>query len=341
MSYRKAWEAGYVRDRARGRRRYVPAGETRTRLRDLTQAGVPPAAVAAATGLSDTAVGHILDGRHRQVQHGTAERVAAVTLTQVYDRAAGHVPNVGAVRRVEALMALGWRKSDLLAEGVPPAQLVTRPRDRISASAWRRVRAVYDRLSMTPGPSPTARARASARGYAPPLAWDDDTIDDPRARPDLGDHTTHPCDPVDVDLVAVDRVVTAGASAGTDGGCDTRIRLTPDEVLAVTWTLTGRGASDREVATALGVSTRSVLRMRQQHGIPTAHPAGVRRSDPHDLIRESASLEATVSRIAPGGDAGGVGTNPRGSDRLHRSMRLTRAAVALDARATAAPGRVR
>jgi len=37
-----------------------------------------------------------------------------------------------------------------------------------------------------------ATRRAAARGWAPPLAWDDDTIDDPNATPDLGAETPRP-----------------------------------------------------------------------------------------------------------------------------------------------------
>lgn len=53
----------------------------------------------------------------------------------------------------------------------------------------RLVRRLYDRLSMTPAPASrgATRARNDARrkGWFPPLAWDDDTIDDPVAVPCL------------------------------------------------------------------------------------------------------------------------------------------------------------
>lgn len=217
MSYNKAWDVGYARDRAHGRRRYVPAIDTRAKLQELVDARVPVRAIARASGLSDTAVAHIVDGRHEQVQRQTAERIASLTLNEVYARAAGSVPSVGAVRRVQALMALGWRKGDLEAEGVPTGQLVMRSRELISVEGWRQVRDVYDHLSMTLGPSQAARDRAAARGYRPPLAWDDETIDDPRATPQRGE-------PVEasVDWVAVDRVVASG-SAGAR--CDTDLPL--------------------------------------------------------------------------------------------------------------------
>ena len=199
MSYKKAWEVGYARDRAHGRRRYVPATDTRAKLQELVDAHVPVRAIARASGLSHTAVTQIIDGRHEQVQRQTATRIATLTPNDVYDQACGNVPNVGAVRRVQALMALGWRKADLEAEGVPSGQLVTRSRDLINVQGWRQVRDVYDRLSMTPGPSQTTRDRAAARGYFPPLAWDDETIDDPRATPERGDPGEASLDSVAVD----------------------------------------------------------------------------------------------------------------------------------------------
>jgi hypothetical protein len=105
------------------------------------------------------------------------------------------VPAHGAHRRIRALQALGWSLRDINVElgcanrhtGFASTLL---GEATILASTLERVIAVYDRLSMTPGPSNLARAKAAAKGYPPPLAWDEDAIDDPRAcpRPWLPDH---------------------------------------------------------------------------------------------------------------------------------------------------------
>ncbi len=311
MSYTKAWEVGYARDRAQGRRRYVPATDTRAKLQELVDAHVPVRAIARASGLSDTAIAHIIDGRHEQVQRQTAARIASLTLNDVYARAPGSVPSVGAVRRVQALMALGWRKADLEAEGVPTGQLVTRSRDLISVEGWRQVRDVYDRLSMTLGPSQAARDRAAARGYHPPLAWDDETIDDPRATPQHGG-------PVEaaVDWVVVDRVV-AGGSAGAR--CDTDLQLTQDERVAAIRRLSTAGSCDREIAEAIGASPRTVLRLRHREevlpGRPGTRPGSAERerSTPVDptgsqRVRRSAGLEklAGYTTVQPRGENVGL-----------------------------------
>lgn len=262
--YDKVWEVGYARDRAQGRRRYVASDDTRARLQELVRMHIPLRALADVTGLSDTTLTSILEGRHGQIQGRTAHLVTSATITDVYQLAGGHVPSIGAVRRVEALFAIGWRKSDLLALGMPPAQLVTRPRHLISADGWRQVREIYNRLSMTPGTSSTTRNRAARRGYAPPLAWDEETIDDPRAEPEVGDRVERAVDPI-----AVARAVSAVRPVGGAGSRDTRIPLTHDEGVAVARTLTARGASDREIASVLGVSSRTVGRLRLRYEIPS------------------------------------------------------------------------
>jgi lambda repressor-like predicted transcriptional regulator len=110
----------YQRDRGEGRRRYVDAEATRARLAKLTATGVPLRALARAAGMSDTAVKAILDGSRRHVQRATAERISAASLRRVYTgQVSGHVPRVGAVRRVQGLMAMAWRHQDLAAAGVP------------------------------------------------------------------------------------------------------------------------------------------------------------------------------------------------------------------------------
>ncbi|WP_329123945.1 hypothetical protein [Streptomyces sp. NBC_01353] len=45
------------------------------------------------------------------------------------------------------------------------------------------IRAAYEALSMRTGTSAKTRLRAQRSGWAPPLAWDDDTIDDPHGVP--------------------------------------------------------------------------------------------------------------------------------------------------------------
>jgi len=65
---------------------------------------------------------------------------------------------------VQALLALGWPHHALGAAGiVNSAQIIGASGDLITVQRWRQVRDVYDRLSMTPGPSPETRGWAAKR----------------------------------------------------------------------------------------------------------------------------------------------------------------------------------
>ena len=172
MVYAKAWEVGYARDTSRGVRRYVEATEARTTLQGFLEANVPARAIARASGLSDTAIGNLIQGRRAQVQAATAAKVAALTLAAIYAHATGTdtVPAIGAVRRVQALMAIGWRKADLQAAGIPSAQLVTRPppphhRGRLAPGAAGLRPALHDPRTLTKPPGTGRPAVATPRPW--------------------------------------------------------------------------------------------------------------------------------------------------------------------------------
>ena len=263
MVYRKAWEVAYQRDRAAGRARYVDAEPTRARLAELAAAHVPIRALARAATLSDTGVKAILDGSRTHVQHHTAVRVQRISLRRIYDEEpAGHVPRVGAVRRVQALMAMGWSHHELAQAGVPnTARLLTGTGNLVTIQRWREISELYDRLSMTPGPSPQTRGWAKTLGYAPPLAWDEDTIDDPRSRPH-GNGGEHASGQV-IDMVAIRRTLDEPGRPAT---------LTAQEQAIAVRGMTARGQSDARIGERLGVSNRTVLRWRHRDGIPARRP---------------------------------------------------------------------
>lgn len=100
------------------------------------------------------------------------------------NRSAARVTNgIGTQRRLQALVAIGWPASALAARlNVGQAvigRLYHRPRVHIATAAA--VRSLYDQLWDIPGPSTRSRRYAAAAGWKPPMFWDDDTIDLPRA----------------------------------------------------------------------------------------------------------------------------------------------------------------
>lgn len=96
----------------------------------------------------------------------------------------------GITRRLEALAAIGWSTSMLAPHLGITQQSVSDLRSTrkyaITATAAR-VRAVYDALWDKPPPDSPASARArliaTKRGWALPMQWDDDLIDDPDGQP--------------------------------------------------------------------------------------------------------------------------------------------------------------
>lgn len=286
MAYRKAWEVAYRRDRAAGKARYVEAEPTRARLAELAAAKVPLRTVARACGLSDTGIKAILAGTREHVQRSSAERVEQLSLHRIYaEQTTGQVPRAGAVRRVQALMAMGWSHRDLAAAGVPNTPNLFTDGHLVTVQRWREIRDVYDRLSMTPGPSPETRGRAKSRHYAPPLAWDDTSIDDPTATP-RGEASKGVGAQV-IDMVAVRRTIDRP---------DAGPALNTGERQEVVRAMAATGASDREIGNRLGVVDRTVLRWRQRREIPAGHPRTTGAE--HDL--ESALARAATRTASPG-----------------------------------------
>ncbi|MEV7394910.1 hypothetical protein [Streptomyces sp. NPDC091215] len=108
------------------------------------------------------------------------------------------VSAVGTARRLQALTVAGWplariaRETGLTAGELARALTAT----TVPVSVARAVAAFYTRHQLaSPGlcgvshvHAQAARVRATAAGWAPHGAWDDDTIDDPAALPEWTGH---------------------------------------------------------------------------------------------------------------------------------------------------------
>lgn len=133
----------------------------------------------------------------RKVRPETAAKLIAVRPGPW--TAADHavIDATGYKRRLQALVALGFPQPFLCARlgigqrsnfHIEPAKTTVLARNHRAACA------LYDELwnqdpaACGANPVSVARARryAARMGWPPPLAWDDDTIDDPAAKPDLG-----------------------------------------------------------------------------------------------------------------------------------------------------------
>ena len=178
----RAYTIEYRRNRTRLR---VPPATVRGHLLKLIERGMPRIAIAADAGINHATITRILNGRATYIYRDTAQRILAVRY-----RPGRLVDANGTRRRLEALAALGWplvrigAMLDVSHDRV--RQYLTQP--YVYAETAVRVRELYDRLSMTPGPSRRVARRARRLGYIPPLGWDED-IDDPGAWANVADET--------------------------------------------------------------------------------------------------------------------------------------------------------
>ena len=89
----------------------------------------------------------------------------------------------GTQRRLQALARLGWSWRHVGAElGVSAARVSAMLKaKRVRRDTAAKILALYDRWSMTVGPSTHSRSRAIEKGWPPPLDWEGRDIDNPRA----------------------------------------------------------------------------------------------------------------------------------------------------------------
>lgn len=88
------------------------------------------------------------------------------------------VPARGSLRRIHALVAVGWSMEHQAAHlGVKKQAIqnfaVKSPDTMIRVASAKRYSDLYDELHMIAGPSDRARQVARRKGWAPPLAWND------------------------------------------------------------------------------------------------------------------------------------------------------------------------
>lgn len=172
----------------------VPAEPIRQHVQALRAAGMGSRRIEQLSGVPRSVIQSLLNGRSiygkqpsKTISADNAQRLLAV---EVKPAAGCPVDNTGTTRRLQALVAIGYTQADLAARiGVTAANATElfRGNRSVLLSTAVKVQRIYEELSMRPGPSAPARQRAKKLRWAPPLAWDDDTIDNPHAKPDLGE----------------------------------------------------------------------------------------------------------------------------------------------------------
>lgn len=242
-----AYERRRAKDRAYGREAYVDAAPVRAHVQALQAQGMGWKRVARAAGLDESTVWKLIYGDparglapSQRVTRKTRDALLAVTL----DLAPGAtIDGTGTRRRLQALVAIGWSMSELARRlGMLPSNLgaTIHGRKEVTVATATKARDLYDQLWDQPAPpsgrhgSVPVKARNLARryGWVPPLAWDDETIDDPSATPH------------------VDELAGARSRNERGGGIANRDALAD---CATSWGMTLQQAADR-----LGVTKSTV-----------------------------------------------------------------------------------
>jgi hypothetical protein len=249
-----------------GTHSHVPADRAREHVHGLLEV-LTVGQVQRRSGVDRTAIRVLIGGfparpASKRITRTTEAALLAVQAVHVGPETGGLVDGTGTRRRLRALVALGWparHLGDRLGFSSRTNWYLTSP-DIVDAAPVRAstrdaVRGLYDELSFTlPPPSRFAtRARnlATARGWRPPLAWDDETIDDPRVRPNRGTGLVR--EGAVFDEIAVERALHGD-----------KVHLRPGERAEVVRRLTAQGLSAKQIAPPVGIDKRSVQRIRDQ-----------------------------------------------------------------------------
>lgn len=239
----------------RGQSNRVDSTEARLHVEYLVAAGITYGQIAAATGekVKESQIRRLIEGNPRNGRQPvrflypqTIEALLAVT----YRRAASQeskVSPVGTRRRIAALNYMGYGTIDIarLMGVTEEAVRGWTDRDVVLVSTVKRVKEFYDTYSMKPGTNERMRWRAYRQDFVSPMAWDDDTIDDPATEPFAASD-----EPI-VDEVAIRRAMHGD-----------QVTLTRAERLEAVRLLTDAGHSSADIAARLGQDKRAVVRDR-------------------------------------------------------------------------------
>lgn len=174
----------------------------------------------------------------------------------------------GTRRRLQALNRIGWPLEKVAqrtgTDRTTLSRIATGDHTHVRLSTATAVRRVYSELLTEDGPSKRTANRAARLGWAPPEAWTDARIDDPTARPWQCLRGAHPETDARESEIRVERL------------CDGKPVLGPTaaERRDAIRTLNSRGHNDQQIADRIGMTPRSVVRIRcGELGLPAVPDA--------------------------------------------------------------------
>ena len=159
----------------------IDPSRARAHLAKLRESGMGVDTIAQAMGIRKNTLWEIIrEQRPEGIKPDTERRILAVQPRPAW------VDSTGSVRRLRALAALGHTFDKAAAELGLHHRTVSKIAcghvPTLHRETADRITLLFERWSMIEGPSARIKSGARNKGWAPPLAWDDD-IDDPEATP--------------------------------------------------------------------------------------------------------------------------------------------------------------
>ncbi|QHE74471.1 hypothetical protein GFS60_08175 (plasmid) [Rhodococcus sp. WAY2] len=160
----------------------VDTVDVRYHINALMCAGMTTALIADLASVPVATIRSLRSTSTRTTTSAIADAILSITFHP--SRGRDLTPAVGARRRLRALNAMGYGDPSLAHRLNVEVDVVTSMPEKglIPSELWEAVDEIYDELSMRPGPDADLREQARAEGLVPPLGWDDDEIDNPKAR---------------------------------------------------------------------------------------------------------------------------------------------------------------
>lgn len=160
----------------------VPTENVRYHINALLCAGMTVKLIAALAVLTPAAIRHL----RKTSTTTTAPDIAAAVLAITFHPSRGRVstPSIGARRRLRALNSMGYSDAFLARRLGVDLDVVSHMPEvgLIGTTLWESIDDLYDELAMQVGPDTEVRDRSRAAGLVPPLGWNDDEIDHPKAK---------------------------------------------------------------------------------------------------------------------------------------------------------------
>jgi hypothetical protein len=241
---------------------FVDAAPVRAHIIALKAAGIGRRQIAVFAPISPSIVASLLYGKQGRtvlrVRGATAERILAVTATIDTVADGALVPSTGTRRRIQALAAAGYT---FTAQATEIGWTVRNfadllHREQTIARTARAVRAMFATWQMqapTGDSAARTRLRAQRELWLPPLAWDEDTIDDPAAVPCV-------LPPVDGSPADSDELAIAQAYVYQDHPISTAVRC------EIVRRLSADGCNAQEIAPYARTTPAYVSQIRSQLG---------------------------------------------------------------------------